>query len=250
VQKIRSSSYAAEYAGLEEEYRLASAAQEQRAREWIAARKGAGESDARRRLTDSKQRLDALRHDAADLMKKNDSEANSSDTNYVFLSFVVGHLPAGLVGLVVVVILAATMSSSASAFNSLATTTVIDVYRRLVRSEAQDRHYLNVTRLSTIFWGLFAVILSERASRLGSLVEAVNILGSLFYGTVLGIFMLAFFFKRVHGTAAFVAAIIGEALVLYLFLYTRISFLWYNVFGCLAVIGAALTITLFRQAAD
>lgn len=242
VRKMQGGSYAAQYGELETKYRQAATEQEKLARAWIAARKTSAETAARQQLLESKQRLEDLRHNAADLMKRNDPDSNTSDTNYVFLSFVIQHLPAGLVGLVVVVILAATMSSSASALNSLATTTVIDVYRRLVRREATDHHYLNVTRLGTVFWGLFAVVLSERASRLGSLVEAVNILGSLFYGTVLGIFMLAFFFKFVRGTPAFLAAIAGEVLVFYLFLFTRISFLWYNVFGCLAVIACALLI--------
>jgi Na+/proline symporter len=239
VRKINASPYAAQYRDLETRYSLVASDQEQRARSWLASRGTAGEGDARKRMLEAKDRMDAMRHQATDLMHANDADANPSDTNYVFLSFVLQHLPAGLVGLVVVVILAATMSSSASALNSLATTTVIDVYRRLVRTDAQDRHYLQVTRGSTIFWGAFAVLLSERVSRLGSLVEAVNILGSLFYGTVLGIFMLAFFFKHVRGTSTFLAAIAGEAVVIYLFLFTKISFLWYNVFGCLAVIAAA-----------
>ena len=240
VRKIDASSHAAEYRGMESRYRQAAVEQQQLAREWVGSRRTQREAEARKRLVESNARLEGIRREATDLMRDNDPAANPSDTNYVFLSFVLQHLPAGLVGLVIVVILAATMSSSASALNSLATTTVIDVYRRLVRKEAQDRHYLAVTRISTIFWGAFAVLLSERASRLGSLIEAVNILGSLFYGTVLGIFMLAFFFKRVGGTAAFVAAIAGEAFVIYLFKFTQVSFLWYNVFGCLAVIGAAL----------
>lgn len=244
VRKISASSYAAQYQEVEARYRRAAEGQEQNVRQWIGSRKTAGEAEARRRLVESNARLEVIRHEATDLMHKNDPDANPSDTNYVFLSFVLQHLPAGLVGLVIVVILAATMSSSASALNSLATTTVMDVYRRLVRTEAQDSHYLKVTRISTIFWGAFAVLLSERASRLGSLVEAVNILGSLFYGTVLGIFMLAFFFKHVRGTPAFLAAIAGEAVVIYLFQFTKISFLWYNVFGCLAVIAAALILQL------
>ena len=247
VRKIENSTYAGEYRALEDEYRRAAQEHEQNVRSWVSARSSAGEPEARSRLSVSGSQLDALRTQATGLLKKTDPDANTNDTNYVFLSFVLNHLPAGLVGLVIVVIFAATMSSSASAMNSLATTTVIDVYRRLVNKESADRHYLNVTRLSTVFWGVFALVLSERASRLGSLIEAVNILGSIFYGTVLGVFMLAFFFKRVGGTAAFVAALAGQCVVFYLFFFTKISFLWYNVFGCLAVIAAALTIQVVRR---
>jgi Na+/proline symporter len=242
VRKLEASGYAEQYQGIESRYREAAERQEQNARSWVASRGTPGEEAARKRLQESGPKLDALRKDATELMRRNDPESNTSDTNYVFLSFVLQHLPHGLVGLVIVVVFAATMSSSASAMNSLATTTVIDVYKRLVKKDAGDRHYLLVTRISTVFWGAFAVLLSERASRLGSLIEAVNILGSLFYGAVLGIFLLAFFAKHVRGTAAFAAAIAGEVLVLYLFLFTKISFLWYNVFGCLAVIAVALLI--------
>jgi Na+/proline symporter len=117
----------------------------------------------------------------------------------------------------------------------------------LIRKDGSERHYLFVSRLATAFWGLFAISLSERASRLGTLVEAVNILGSVFYGTVLGIFALAFFFKKVNGTAAFAGAVAGQFLVIYLFRYTEIVFLWYNVFGCLAVVIFALIINPFTK---
>lgn len=242
VRRIESSPLAAQYRGIESRYLEAASQQQKNSLAWIGARGTAHAAQALDNLHAIQSRMNVLRNEAGDLMKKNNPAANTSDTNYVFLSFVLQNLPAGLVGLVVVVILAATMSSSASAFNSLATTTVIDVYKRLVTTHAADSHYLNVTRISTIFWGLFAVLLSERASRLGSLIEAVNILGSLFYGTILGIFMVAFFFKKIGGTATFLAAMVGEAFVFYLFFFTKISFLWYNVFGCITVILIAIAL--------
>jgi Na+/proline symporter len=168
-----------------------------------------------------------------------------NDTNYVFLTFVTTYLPAGLVGLLIIVVFASTMAASSSELNALATATIVDVYKRLIKKSASDRHYLFASRLASILWGLFAITLAERASRLGTLVEAVNIIGSVFYGTVLGVFVLAFFFKFVKGTAAFIGAICGQALVLYLYNNTNIVYLWFNVFGCFAVIISALIAHLF-----
>jgi len=219
----------------------------------VAARRAGdpvAEETARDRLQEAQRISARVRQEAIGLLKKNDPDGNTNDTNYVFLSFVVQYLPAGLVGLLIVVVFGATMSSTSSELNALATASVIDIYKRLFHRNATDRHYLTVSKLATVLWGLFAITLSERASRLGSLVEAVNILGSLFYGTVLGVFMLAFFFKRVQGTAAFLGALAGEAVVLYLFRFTQISFLWYNVFGCLAVISTALALSFVIQRKD
>jgi Na+/proline symporter len=139
------------------------------------------------------------------------------------------------------------MSSASAEWNALATASIVDIYKRLFKQEASDRHYVWASRIATAFWGTFAIFVSERASRLGTLVEAVNILGSLFYGTVLGIFVLAFFFQRIGGTAAFIAALFGEVVVLGLFFFTQISFLWYNVFGCMAVVVVALLANLITK---
>jgi Na+/proline symporter len=184
----------------------------------------------------------AVRGEAIGLIRKADPEANPSDTNFVFLTFVVAHLPAGLLGLMLAAVFAASMNSVSSELNALASTTVVDVYRRLLRADASERHYVWVSRAATLAWGAFAVAFAENASRLGSLVEAVNILGSLFYGTILGVFLVAFFLRRVGGTAVFVAAIGAEALVVACYALTPISFLWYNVVGCVGVVSLALAI--------
>jgi Na+/proline symporter len=152
-------------------------------------------------------------------------------------------MPAGLVGLVLAAVFFASMSSTASEWSALAATTVVDVQRRLVKRDAGERYYYVSSKLATVFWGLFAIGFAQYAGQLGSLVEAVNRLGSLFYGTMLGIFLLGFYFKRVGGTAAFVGALAGEAAVLYCFYFTRIAFLWYNVVGALVVISAALLVS-------
>jgi Na+/proline symporter len=163
-----------------------------------------------------------------------------NDTNYVFLSFVTKYLPAGLVGLIIAVIFAAAMSSSAGEINSLATVSVIDIYKRHFRQQGSDSHYLMVSRFATAFWGIYAMIFAQFGQNLGSLVEAVNLVGSLFYGSLLGVFVLAFFFKRVGGTGAFYGMIAGEAAIFSAFFFSNISFLWYNVIGAIVVVLVGL----------
>lgn len=142
--------------------------------------------------------------------RHNDPRADTNDTNYVFLSFVMRNLPAGVVGLVLAAIFCAAMSATAAGLNSLGSTSVIDAYRRLLVRDATEHHYVSASKWLTIFWGLFAIGFAEFASRLGSLIEAVNKLGSLFYGTILAIFLLAFYSKNVSGTAAFTGALIAK----------------------------------------
>ncbi len=190
--------------------------------------------------------IDGVRSDASDLVERSGGERGFSDTNYIFLSFVTRYLPVGLVGLVIAVMFAATMSASAGEINSLATVTMIDIYRRHFRRGASDHHYLMASRWATIFWGAYAIASAGFGRKLGSLIVAVNVLGSLFYGSLLGVFALAFFFRRVRGTAAFWAMLAGEAVVFSAFLFTGISFLWYNVIGCGVVVLTALVITWAR----
>ena len=154
-------------------------------------------------------------------------------------------MPAGLIGLILATIFAASMSSTASELNASASTTVVDIYRRMIKKEASERHYLVISKLVTLFWGLYAIFLAESASRLGSLIEAVNILGSLFYGTILGIFLVGFYVKPIKGTATFFAAIVSEIFVLACFFFTGLSFLWYNVVGCMSVIILSILINPF-----
>jgi Na+/proline symporter len=164
--------------------------------------------------------------------------------NYIFLSFVLASLPVGVIGLVLAMVFAASMSSTASELNALASTTIVDIYRRFWKRARSDRHLVVVSKVATVVWGALAILFAEYANRLGSLVEAVNILGSLFYGTILGIFLLAFYVKRVGGTAVFLGALAGETAVVVCFAATDISFLWYNVVGCLGTIACAIVISL------
>ena len=171
--------------------------------------------------------------------------SETNDTNYIFLSFVTRYLPVGLVGLILAAILSASMSASSSELNALASVTVIDIYKRLVRRNAPDRHYVRVSKAATVFWGVYAIAFAQFANHLGSLIEAVNIMGSLFYGTILGIFLIAFYFKRIGGNATFIAAIIAELTVLSCHFFTKIPYLWFTVIGCALVLSLAAALNPF-----
>jgi Na+/proline symporter len=190
--------------------------------------------------------FESARQDALKGLSKLHGE-KFDDTNYIFLSFVKSYLPAGLVGLVIGVIFSASMGSTSGEINSLATVSVIDIYRRYLVREGTDRHYLIASRLLTVFWGAYAVGFAALGARgFGALIERVNIVGSLFYGGLLGVFVLAFFFKHVRGTAAFWGVIAGEAAIFTTHELTNISYLWFNVVGCLVVVGTGLLITALQ----
>ena len=243
--KARSAADGGRFAALEERYREAVGVREQHARELVRSMKGGdplARAEAQRAFGAASAEAESVRNEAIALMRASDRGADPSDTNYVFLTFVVKYLPAGLIGLVLAAVFAASMSASSAELNALASATVVDVYRRLLRPDGEEKHYVLVSRVSTVFWGAFAIAFAQQASRLGSLVEAVNILGSLFYGTILGIFLTGFYVRRVSGTSVFAAAIVAETAVIGCYLFTPISFLWYNVVGCLAVVLLALVL--------
>ena len=191
----------------------------------------------------AQKQIDAVRTRASKLVESSGGEKGFSDTNYIFLSFVTRYLPVGIVGLVIAVIFAATMSASSGEINSLATVTVVDLYQRYFKRNGSDHHYLVASRLATLFWGVYAVAFAGWGKRLGSLIVAVNVVGSLFYGSLLGCFVLAFGFRRVGGTATFIGMLAGEAVVFWAFFDGRISYLWYNAIGCIVVVAIGLLIT-------
>lgn len=243
ADRARAGAHGAQFRALEAEYGAAFEEKQAAARNYIGALRSGdvqAAAAASQGLKTAQERADGVKTGAVQIIKEFDPKA--SDTNYVFLNFVTNYMPAGLVGLVLAAVFFASMSSTASEWSALASTTVIDIQRRLVKRDASERYYFISSKLATAFWGLFAVTFAQYAGQLGSLVEAVNRLGSLFYGTILGIFLLAFYLKRVGGTAAFVGAVIGEAVVLYCFFFTQIAFLWFNVIGAAAVVLAALAI--------
>jgi Na+/proline symporter len=240
----------AEYRQLQQLHADAGAQQRKAATGFVAARRSGDPeavSSARRVLDRARATADSVTSLAAEAVGKADPALRGSDVNYVFLSFVSRYLPAGVVGLLFACIFAASMSSSSGELSALATISVVDLYRRFLKPGGTERHYLLVSRTMMAFWGIYAIFFSRFAGRLGSLIEAVNILGSLFYGTMLGIFLLAFYVKSVRGTAAFAGAVAGEAVVLYCFAFTSIAWLWYNVIGCAVVILVAVAASIATE---
>lgn len=222
-------------------YRAASLERTARVQAFVAARHAGDprrETEARQALQGANAKAAGLRDQATAIIRRVAPSSHGNDTNYIFLSYVLHSLPAGLIGLVLAAVFAASMSSMSAEINALGATTVVDIWKRLPGFRDPKKEVW-VSRMATLGWGCFALLFAEYASRLGSLVEAVNILGSLFYGTILGIFLVAFYVKPVRGGAAFYAALVAEAGVLACFFFTRLSFLWYNVVGCILVVGLA-----------
>jgi Na+/proline symporter len=228
------------FSAVEQRYDQAFAQRKQAAEDYLQARDPGAEQDTRARYQNAQRELENA-HAAGEKLVSKDFH----DTNYIFLSFVTGYLPVGVVGLIVAVIFTAAMSSTSGEINSLAAVTVIDIYQRHFRKDASDGHYLAVSRVATVFWGVYAVVFAQYGSSFGALIEAVNIIGSLFYGGLLGVFVLAFFFKSVGANGAFIGVMAGEAAIFAAFLFTKISFLWYNVIGCLVVIAVGVVVSQF-----
>ena len=181
--------------------------------------------------------IETIRGEVKAALRAADPKIPTGDADYVFISFVLNYLPHGVIGLLIAVIFCAAMSSSASELNALGSTTVVDFYRPLLHPNASDDHYLLVSKLLTAAWGGVAISFALFANLLENLIQAINILGSIFYGSILGIFLVAFFLRFVRGSAVFVAALTSQALVLVLFYTTKIGYLWYNVLGCVVVLG-------------
>ena len=192
---------------------------------------------------------DGVRARAKRLLAEAVPRAETKDADYIFITFVMNNLPRGLIGLLLAVIFCAAMSSTASELSALGQCTLVDFYKRAWRPGQSDAHYLRAAKLFTAAWGVLAVVFSLGASLLDNLIQAVNILGSLFYGTILGIFLVAFFIRRVRATPVFLAALVSEAIVLVVWRATSIGFLWFNVIGCAAVVGLALAFDALTPAA-
>lgn len=247
---VKNSAYASEYGALERQYEIIHQDKQHKIRGLLQGIKSKNEAIVQNHLADLKslesQSREIHRQGIA-LIQQANPKADSNDTNYIFLRFVITFLPVGLVGLVLAAILSASMSSTSAELNALASTTVIDFYKRVFKKDAEEQHYLRASKIATVFWGFYAIGFALFANRLGSLIEAVNILGSLFYGTILGIFLVAFYLKKIRGTPTFTAAIIAEMVVLYCFFFTELPFLWFNFIGCVVlVIGACLINPFFR----
>ena len=181
------------------------------------------------------------------LIKESGILVETNDTNYVFIRFVMDHMPHGLIGLLIAVIFLAAWGSIAASLNALSSSTLIDFHKQFIKADTTDEEEFRLSRMYTFFWGIFCIVFAQFATNLGSLIEAVNILGSWFYGVMLGIFLVAFYLKRIGGDAVFYAAILGELCVLAMYAFTDIGWLWLNVIGALAVVLFSLVIQPFRR---
>jgi len=232
--QVAASARASDYSALQREFDQA-----------FADRRAAAGAENRSAFLDADARMLAIRANAASIVKEASGDARYSDVNYVFPTFITTHLPMGLVGLMIAAIFAAAMSAASGELTSLTSATIIDFYKRHFVKEATDRHYLYVSRLATTAWGLFACSVAMFAADQGSLIEVVNRYGSLFYGSILGVFLLATLSKRARPAGAFWGLIAGMVVVLLVAFQTNVAFLWHNLIGAAVVffVGMAVSIT-------
>jgi SSS family solute:Na+ symporter len=206
---------------------------------WLAARHSGdrlAEAEARAQALGAHQRSEAVRAEAKAALEAADPHAKANDADYVFITFVLKHLPHGVIGLLIAAFFAAALSSKASELNALGSTTTVDFYQHVFKRNAPEEHYVTASKWFTLMWGLAALGFALFANLAENLIQAANILGSLFYGVILGLFLVAFFFRWVRGTAVFWAGLVAEALVLAFHFTHLISYLWYNLIGCAACV--------------
>ena len=247
-QQVRESARAQEYVALEQKFGEALASRKLAAEQLAgAARSGDGTAKATRSAAfkAEEQRVTGIRAEAVTLVKAVTGDSAYNDINYVFPTFIVTHLPVGLIGLLMAAIFAAAMSTVSGELSALSTSTVIDFYRRWVRDDGDQAHLLWVSKLATLFWAVFASIVAIWASELGSLIEVVNRFGSFFYGSILGVFLLAIGWKRANSTGAFIGLISGMVVVGYVTINTSIAFLWHNLIGAVVVFVVGMIVSEF-----
>ncbi len=206
----------------------------------ISTKAGAEEEKILTELRGLQKEEEQLRTQVKQIIKSSNVKGEANDTNYIFLRFVMDYLPAGLVGLLIAVIFLAAWGSIAAALNSLASASMVDFHKKFFIKNQTDEQEYRTSRLYTLGWGIFCIIVAELVTGMGSLIEAVNVLGSWFYGVILGIFLVAFYLKRVGGNAVFWAAIAGEVIVIGMYLQTNLAWLWLNAIGAIAVIVFAV----------
>jgi Na+/proline symporter len=204
--------------------------------------------DATRKILNKKD--SEYRIQAKEIISKANIVAEKNDKDYVFLHFILNKIPKGLIGLLLAVILSAAMSSTASELNALATTTTIDLYKRNHRVKRDDMHYVKATKWFTFGWGVLAIVFACYGTLFENLIQLVNIIGSVFYGNILGIFLLAFFFKFVKSQAVFIAAIITQVIIITGWYFDWMPYLWLNLFGCSLTISIAVILQLIKNRSD
>jgi Na+/proline symporter len=243
---VRSSPRAAEYAVIEQQFNTA-AAERRAAAERLADAESAGDAAAiqtqRGAFLASEQRVKTVRAQAVTLVKEVSGDNTYNDVNYVFPLYIVTQMPTGLIGLLMAAIFAAAMSTIAGELSALSTSTVIDFYRRWVKSDAADAHLLLVSKIAMLFWAGFASLVAIWAVELGSLIEVVNRFGSFFYGSILGVFLLAIGWTRANSIGALAGLVAGMSVVAYVTAYTNIAFLWHNLIGAVVVFGTGMIVS-------
>ncbi|MEJ7739539.1 MAG: sodium:solute symporter [Chitinophagaceae bacterium] len=237
IARVESSPYKDSLQSIQKQYKALSAKKTQLVQGFVSEYKAgitSGKSEHELKMVNTE--TERLRADFKKILQKKEVGGDHSDTNYIFLRFVVDHMPKGLVGLLIAVIFLASWGSIAAALNSLASISVVDIHKKFFRKDSSELEDYSTSKWYTFGWGIFSVFVAQFAGNMGSLIEAVNILGSLFYGTILGIFLVAFYIKRVGARATFWSALIVEAGIVLLFWKSKIGFLWLIVIGALGVV--------------
>ena len=198
----------------------------------------------RRELVTISNKENDLRDQAREIITQADPKSETNDKDYVFIHFILNYLPKGLIGLLLAVILSAAMSSTASGLNALASTTAIDIYKRNVKGIKTEKHYVNATKFFTILWGIIAILFACIGTLFENLIQLVNIIGSVFYGTVLGIFLVGFYIKFVKAKAIFWGAVLSQLLIFYIFYLDVVSFLWLNFIGAMLTIFLSISLQM------
>jgi len=241
--RVRESARAAEYAALEQKFQAAIGERRAAAQQLADAGRDGDPAARKAAFTAAEQKVKGVRAEAVALVKDVSGDSTYNDVNYVFPTYIVTQLPVGLVGLLMAAIFAAAMSTISGELSALSTSTVIDFYRRWIRDDGDEKHLLRVSKAAMLFWALFASVVAIWASELGSLIEVVNRFGSFFYGSILGVFLLAIGWNRANSTGAFAGLIAGMSVVAYVTVYTNIAFLWHNLIGAVVVFGVGMIVS-------
>ncbi len=249
LEVLNNSEYAVPAAQLQSKLDSVQASKQVVVKQWMSDRENTG---LVKNIKDHLAQEKVIQDSVKSLVRKVDALAETTDTNYIFLKFVIDHLPVGLVGLLIAVIFLAGWGSIAAALNSLASTTVVDLHKKFVEKECSAQRDYKLSKRYTFAWGVFCMITAMFATKMGSLIEAVNVLGSLFYGVILGVFLVAFYMKKVGSNAVFWAAVISEAITIILFIlgekkYIGLGFLWLTLLSGFCVVILAWIFSLFLK---
>jgi Na+/proline symporter len=273
VEKVESSSFKDSLHQIQRQYTSTSTQKKLLVDQFVGDYKSGRDTEASASaLRKVNQETEQLRADFKDILKKADVKGDSNDTNYIFLRFVVDYMPKGLVGLLIAVIFLASWGSIAAALNSLSSSTVVDIHKKFVNVDCTEAQDYSISRWYTFAWGIFSIIIAQFAVNMGSLIEAVNVLGSLFYGVILGIFLVAFYMKQIRGNAVFISAVIVETIIILSFIWpwltekapviihslpgflqqfmeglSNISFLWLNAIGAIGMIAMSYLLQFLFQ---